>query len=352
MPPAGPGSLGDAAILAGLARALTDRGAAAVTAPPHAPPPGVDAVIVAGADIMDGFYGPGPVEERVDLLIAAHRRGLPTAVAGASLNRAPHPAALAALRRLPAATALRFRDAPSARRARALLGRPVELVADPAFLLAAEPPAPRLAGWVAGHRSAGRTVIGLNANGLLARLQPGLDSVSAHAALAAALSRRLGAAAVVLIPHDLRPGSDDLALARGITGSLPGEVDVAVCDDPSAARAKGLCALLDLVVTGRLHLAIAATGAGTPVMCMDYQDKVAALGPAPHRFAPAELRRPARLAERITREVGRPRAAAPAIPGLEALARANVGPWPEPPESAVPREPLRDGERRVGTRNG
>jgi polysaccharide pyruvyl transferase WcaK-like protein len=36
---------------------------------------------------------------------------------------------------------------------------------------------------------------------------------------------------------------------------------------------KAICASLDLVITGRMHLSIAGLGEGTPVGCIVYQDK-------------------------------------------------------------------------------
>jgi colanic acid/amylovoran biosynthesis protein len=43
--------------------------------------------------------------------------------------------------------------------------------------------------------------------------------------------------------------------------------------EPSAAELKQLAAKLDGVVTGRMHLAIAALGSGVPVATFAYQDK-------------------------------------------------------------------------------
>lgn len=41
----------------------------------------------------------------------------------------------------------------------------------------------------------------------------------------------------------------------------------------SAAEVKAICGELDLVLSGKMHLAIACLGQATPVACISYQDK-------------------------------------------------------------------------------
>jgi len=314
VPPAGPGSLGDEAMLLALVDGLRARGARArVAAAARAGRPA--GVVAVGADVLDGFYGPEPAIERVRLLTEAARAGLPTAVVSASLNEAPHPLALRALRRLPADTRLCWRDPASLRRAQRLLERPGRLVADLAFLLAPRDDGAGAAlGWIAARRADGGRVVGVNANGLVERLCPDWApgaTAGLHARLVRELLEGRDDLSVLLVPHDRRAQADDAALARGVRGLLPARLGgrCAVAEGLGAAQAKAVCARLDLVVTGRMHLGIAALGAGTPAVCMDYQGKVAGLyehvGLTGLSFLPGDLREPGAVASLALEALGR-----------------------------------------------
>lgn len=271
-------------------------------------PAGPSAVAVIGADVLDGFYGSGPVQERVELLVRAVEAGTPASIVGMSLNVAPAEAAARALREVPHAVRVCARDPRSAARARALLDVPVALTADPAFLL--EPVATgleRILPWVARQRSAGRRVVGVNGNALLARLRPGDPSDAADdlAGVMAQLARRQAEPSFVVIPHDLRLDADDVAVAHRTLAALPESLAARtiVAEGLRAAQVKALCARLDVVVSCRMHLAIAAIGAGTPAVCMEYQDKVGGLydhfGLSGLTFTVEDLRSPGRVAERV-----------------------------------------------------
>jgi polysaccharide pyruvyl transferase WcaK-like protein len=81
--------------------------------------------------------------------------------------------------------------------------------------------------------------------------------------------------------HDLRTGASaddgDVAIVMNLSGLLSRKrIDGehhrhAVPASP--AEAKRLAGLVDLVVTGRMHLAIAAMGMGTPAIGISYQGK-------------------------------------------------------------------------------
>jgi colanic acid/amylovoran biosynthesis protein len=79
----------------------------------------------------------------------------------------------------------------------------------------------------------------------------------------------------VFLGHDRR-GQDEFAFAGVIYRSLPPHLQ-AYCerqDEPCSFREmKAICASLDLVITGRMHLSIASLGGGTPVGCIVYNDK-------------------------------------------------------------------------------
>lgn len=366
IPPAGPGSAGDEAMLRALVAALGRAGeavAVARVAPGGSPVPAgcraVEApwaaartprwgrVIVVGADVMDGFYGPEVARERVGLLVEAAAAGAGTSLVGASLNPDPHPSALEALRSLPPSARVCWRDPRSRRRAGDLLGRSGTLTSDLAFLLRPDRWGARgVLAWVDARRGEGRRVVGVNANGLLPRLATGWSLASAaraHADLIAAMCAGAPDLAVVLIPHDNRPGADDGALATRVHALL-GPVVARRCRVARGlgpAAIKALCGRLELVVSGRMHLAVAALGAGTPAVCMAYQGKVEGLfehfgldGPI---FAPDDLARPEALAGVALDALESPRLAGRirrALPSVLALAMGNVRDDTAPPPGA------------------
>jgi polysaccharide pyruvyl transferase WcaK-like protein len=143
-------------------------------------------------------------------------------------------------------------------------------------------------------------------------------------------------ASFVLIPHDLRGTMTDAALARSILDALPSAVKSHCFLVPApctAAEIRGICGLLDVAVSGRMHCAIACLGEGTPVVCITYQDKFEGL--FQHfelrgmTIDPQEALQPERLPELLAglvqaRESIRGRIES-RLPHIEKLALANLG---------------------------
>ncbi|MDD5718936.1 MAG: polysaccharide pyruvyl transferase family protein [Candidatus Krumholzibacteria bacterium] len=242
--------------------------------------------LVLGADVMDGFYNPYEAVRRVIYTRIAAAAGLQTAIGSFSFNDAPHPRSVAALKSLDPTTALIARDPVSQQRLQDRIAHPVALGADIAFLLepaAATPIVAALRAWLATVRSEGRQLVGINANYLVApdhrREDRGEDMVAAYAAGLTGFLRTRRNVYLVLIPHDYRRMAgryDDLQLLQMIAAQLPAEFAprVRVIDQSlRAAEAKAIAAELDLVVSGRMHLAIAALGAGVPAAGITYQGK-------------------------------------------------------------------------------
>lgn len=87
---------------------------------------------------------------------------------------------------------------------------------------------------------------------------------------------------VILTPHDIREESfgvpSDLALCKKIYSKINSDLSekIRIVENRQLLNApylKWLASKAVLVVTGRMHFAIAALGSGTPVLCMTYQDK-------------------------------------------------------------------------------
>ncbi|WP_226574602.1 polysaccharide pyruvyl transferase family protein [Acuticoccus sediminis] len=232
----------------------------------------VGAAFLIGADILDGIYNPDSVIRRLKILSTLAQRGCAATVLGSSFNEAPNPVCVAALRQLPPSVAIHARDPVSRARMAAHLERPIGLVADLAFLCPRdEAGEPEAFAFIAGERDAGRKIVALTANFLVARKTGGFEAAHVpflKAVIAAGHS-------VVMVPHDTRKTDSDKAVLERIAARLTdGErthTHLIPADDPQ--RVKAVLAGCDLGVTSRMHAAILAMGAGVPALCFGYQGK-------------------------------------------------------------------------------
>lgn len=298
--PTGPGSLGDQAMLdAASAHAIASGYRACVF--PHAPDlrsgakvihyPGkagtlastaqgiltASHLVYIGADVLDGVYHPPSTLKRLRTLAMGHRLGKRTRVMGSSWSETPAPEVIDFLTANPWLEVL-ARDPVSQTRMERDIGRPVRLVADLAFLLepqAKSPAAKAAVAWADAERRGGATVLAVNLSGHTVRTLPG-RSVAPFAGLvsrwlSADLSRR-----VVVLPHDRRAGmGGDLTVCADLAEALSdfGPRVHAPDGEIQAWDAKAIAGACDIVLTGRMHLAIAALGQGVPPVSIVYQGK-------------------------------------------------------------------------------
>lgn len=252
---------------------LTEEGVRMVN-PAAAHPHDFDRVICLGTDVFDGAYSPKEflLFEKTCAEFVAN--GKPAEIIGISIR----PRVDAGLKKRAAQMGRRVRitvrDPVSY--ARFLEFSPVHppvLVADPAFLLGPLPPPAEIRDWIHERKAGGLTCIGINVN---RHLQ---EDAHAVASSMTALLREMAGCAFVLIPHDSRPSAGDQEMCRELFGTLAESAGgrVEVLPMLSAREIKGLCAHLDGVVTGRMHLAIAALGQGIPVLGIDYNFKMKGL---------------------------------------------------------------------------
>lgn len=235
-----------------------------------------------GADIMDGHYS---AITSLRMLIAADllaKSGVSSRFLGFSLNAKVPPLIKLAFRRLDKRVQVNLRDPLSLQRHRDIAGDTGQLVADTAFLLtpsAAGLDAANALHWVSAQRAQGRIVLGINFHPLLFR-----KSVAATqtAKLAASLSQAMAivqhssAVSWLLVPHDDRVETGDIAALATLNGQLPPQVrEHAYCiaAAPAAGELRTIAGALDGVVAGRMHLAIAALGQGVPAFTFTYQGK-------------------------------------------------------------------------------
>lgn len=239
---------------------------------------GFDAVAALGADIMDGYYDPVSAAQTLVTCDLASRSGVPTTVLGFSFNAKPDPQILRVFARLHAGVRLHLRDTLSLDRLKAAVNVQATLVSDSAFSLGTAPAPEEIATWIKAQRADNRRVVGINVHPMLfesvteeqvaliiQRVSEGLSQVS-----------ECRSVAWLLMPHDYRGERGDSRCLQPIAERLAptlGDSIQMLCGEHRAAVLKGVAELLDGVVTGRMHLAIASLGKGVPTLSITYQDK-------------------------------------------------------------------------------
>lgn len=305
IPPAMPGSVGDAAMVSATAQHLRSKGFTQIDVF-HGSDWPLDAVIdhriaaeryfygdsqlqyalllrrlptyshvfFLGADVIDGAYNPGSVRRRLQVLKDAAELGSQCTVLGSSYNNAPEESTRHALRGLPDTVTICGRDPLSHARFTSQLERPIRQTADVALLLEPAPLHPDVVDaveWIGAQRAAGQRVVAVNANYLHAMRVPGLReamSVFIDTLLARDLS-------VVLLSHDSRTAEPDAKVLTDAVAKLSPERQqrTRLFASPSPGAVKSMLGHVDLLVTGRMHAMILALDAHTPAFCFAYQDK-------------------------------------------------------------------------------
>jgi len=242
-------------------------------------------VALVGADMVDGCYSEKVSLWLIRLLELAAICGARSELIGCSLNASSRDTILKAFTDLPREVKIRTRDPVSQRRLEQSASRLAELTADVAFLLKAneeDPSASRSIHWIKQQRARGRAILGFNLSKSVVDLklsgQPADYVRLVTSELRDVLAER--GVSILMIPHDDRGEWSDCVLAAEVESRLLDEFPYRVSrvEFPvSAAGIKGIVGHLDAVFSGRMHLAIACFGRGTPVACIDYQDKFAGL---------------------------------------------------------------------------
>jgi len=305
IPPAVPGSLGDAAMISASSYSLRNQGAAKVDllygktwdldekidsrlsgerffykdsgvqqALLVSVLPRYSECYFIGADVIDGAYNPKSVAARISLLAEAAKLGKKATLLGASYNKKPEEMTRKALSDLPASVSICARDPVSRKRMEEALDRPVRQVADLAFLLRPrldDPLVGQAKGWIVSRRNAGDQVIGLNANYLHAQKDPLI--IGALKTLVEYLLRY--DISIMLIPHDTRSEMPDQKLLEEATAWVSPEdrERIYLLPPQSPGIVRAVVPELDMLVTGRMHTAILSLSGGTPSFCFAYQDK-------------------------------------------------------------------------------
>ncbi|NMG63590.1 hypothetical protein GPA19_01315 [Azoarcus indigens] len=305
-----------------------------------------------GADVIDGAYNPGSVRRRLSLLEEANRLGIHCTVLGSSYNEAPEESTRAKLRTLPEQIAICARDPVSHGRLASQLERPILQTADLAFLLEPRrdhPAAAATRDWISARRAAGDRILAVNANYLHAAKLPAL-----RGALTGFLRRLLEEKlSIVLVPHDTRSDEPDEALLAKAAAGLPDELHgrIRMMPPASPGAIKSVLANVDLLASGRLHAIILALGSGTPVFGFTYQGKfegllqLLELNTDTLLRSPAELAaHPRQIAELVLGQLERAgelrEHIARTLPKVLSLSRSNFGGFDIP--GSIPAQPTPD----------
>ncbi|TNM61080.1 hypothetical protein FHN55_17885 [Streptomyces sp. NP160] len=232
---------------------------------------------VVGADMLDGGYSLTGSVNRILLAELGALRGVPTRLLGFSWNASPRRPAARALRAAArAGAAPLLRDPHSAARARATGVPGVVETADVVFLARSADDGLAEQARAQTRRSGARGLAVVNASALVGKR---VDQVAEYRTLVEHLVA--SGLAVVLLPHVLRGTSDDLTACRAVAEAVAGDVPPGsvhlVERAPTPAEVRGLAASAQVVVTGRMHLAIMSLMAGVPAVTFSTQGKVSGL---------------------------------------------------------------------------
>jgi O-antigen/teichoic acid export membrane protein/polysaccharide pyruvyl transferase WcaK-like protein len=240
-----------------------------------------NAFILIGADVLDGFYSRFESLLRLKIAEFCAERGVPTLLISFSFNGQPDRVVARAMADLPASVVVLCRDKLSHERLVKIMGDRVTLTADVAFNLQPSEHgklAANVRAWLDGGHHGNGPVIAWNLSPHALQDLSADQRSQAMVASGEVISRLITQrdASVVLLPHDFRSIASDYTMLNQVLDQVPAAVRhrVLLAEGPyTAADVKECCQNFDLVLTGRMHLMIAALGRDVPVLAVEYQAK-------------------------------------------------------------------------------
>ncbi|MFO6424719.1 polysaccharide pyruvyl transferase family protein [Motilimonas sp. KMU-193] len=241
---------------------------------------GATQYIFTGADVVDGKYGARFVCQALSFAQFTAQQHKPAIITGFSFNTQPRQIIINALNRLSDAVTIKVRDPYSLQRFHQFCQHPADLVADTAFSMAkAENISADVKLWLQQVNEQKRLAVGININRHAFKTEVQrlgqsafLDQVQAQLQSLAHTHKM----AFCFIVHDYKTQAGDVEMLTELQQRFAANHSLLLTSH-QPAEIKAVCAQLNLVISARMHLAIASLGAGTPVLVVDYQDKFAGL---------------------------------------------------------------------------
>jgi len=228
---------------------------------------------VTGADIMDGGYSDRASAVRWSLVLGAATTGVPTRVLGFSWNERPSALAVRlAQKAASVGVTLLSRDPRSHARMTADGIRDVVPTADTVFMLDAFDPDTQWFAAAEASRSEARKVAIVNVSALVSRRVKQLAEYSVIVEKLQSLGYD-----VFLLPHVDRGPHGDIHEATELWRHLNDPRVVLISELLRPAQIRSLLTKADVVVSGRMHLAIMALSLGVPPFVISTQGKVEGL---------------------------------------------------------------------------
>jgi polysaccharide pyruvyl transferase WcaK-like protein len=316
LPAAAPGSLGDVAMLLGLAQLLEKRNQGearyfdySVKCEWSKEVGGVSAGLIPrsirrylefafsvrrigclyinGADVLDGTYSLRDSLDRLRLARFVALAGRPVTITGFSLRSQLPSEIVRALQEMPHNVRLCARDPVSYRRLNSVIGRQAIAVADLAFLMqpaVSTQEEERLLEVLESRITAGHRLVGICLNLHSVRIAGAAPETRARWIVGVVsnawhkIKSLFPESTAVVLPHDFRGEWNDVKLgAEFIQAAGLGKDDAILVECATAPAIKAFCAKLNVLITGRMHCGIAALGSGVPAVLFDYQGKVEGL---------------------------------------------------------------------------
>ncbi len=227
--------------------------------------PSLKSFSVIGADVMDGGYNPHASAMRAYVASFAARAGVDARILGFSWNTSPHQKAISSLREAGRhGVHIMLRDAISLERIEQANVANTVLTADVVF---ANPNQQDSGIEDILEYCHGKKVAIVNASGLIAK---DIDQIEEYKTI---INELIGEQySVVLLPHVIRDGANDLSVCKDIAALFPEIYFVDRLLEPD--QIKRLAKAAKLVVTGRMHLSIMSINAGVPAIVLSTQGKV------------------------------------------------------------------------------
>lgn len=239
-------------------------------------------VYLMGADIMDGHYS---IVGSLKMFIAADllaRIGSNVHFLGFSFNNTSSVLLKFVLKHLSNSIVVNVRDSISLKRFKLFGERNAELVSDTAFLLKEKAfgvTYEEVKTWALEQRTLHKKIIVINYHPLLFEVAGCLNELEDSVLMAVKELSKKHEVSWLILPHDDRDYVGDLVVMESLSKrlNLTGQDVLWVQTPPSASEIKGLLKFVDGVITGRMHLSIAALGIGKPVLLFSYQGKFSGL---------------------------------------------------------------------------